>query len=380
MKKRITFFAFAAALAFCYSCSNDETIASQATSESNEISFRPLTNGVTRATSLNLASLQANGFYVTATYTSGHTAYFSDQCYKEEASNVWKPWTGSAYTHIYWPTGDDVLDFHAYAPSDAQLVVSNANVATLNGCPEYTVTPVPAAASQVDFIYATQTGKDQNDGSMPLTFTHKESQIGVKLLNSDGSLKFTVSEIAICNIAQSGVFKNRDASPTTATTMGWGDFGSVTSYSQTSLSITKDGVAEATDAGTTWILIPHALANPTTDGQYASSDNGAAYNGAYIKVKYKCQNKLNESVYYAGGAESWAEGIWPISTNSSATTWTPGYYYTYTIDLKGGGYYETNQAEPSGATLDRILNLNEITFATVTVSDWTGPNNTNVGM
>lgn len=250
----------------------------------------------------------------------------------------------------------------------------------LNGCPEYTVTPVSAAASQVDFIYATQTGKDQNDGSMPLTFTHKESQIGVKLLNSDGSLKFTVSEIAICNIAQSGVFKNRDASPTTATTMGWGDFGSVKSYSQTSLSITKDGVAEATDAGTTWILIPHALANPTTDGQYASSDNGAAYNGAYIKVKYKCQNKLNESVYYAGGAESWAEGIWPISTNSSATTWTPGYYYTYTIDLKGGGYYETNQAEPSGATLDRILNLNEITFATVTVSDWTGPNNTNVGM
>ena len=213
---------------------------------------------------------------------------------------------------------------------------------------------------------------------MPLAFSHKESQVGVKLLNSDGALKFTVSEVSICNIAQSGVFKNRDASPTTTTTMGWGDFGSVTSYSQTALDITKDGVVEATDAGTTWILIPHALAKPTTDGQYESSSDGATYNGAYIKVKYKCQNKTDNS-YYAGGAESWAEGIWPISTNASATTWTPGYHYTYTIDLKGGGYHETNQAEPSGTTLDRILNMNEITFATVTVSDWTS-SNSNVGM
>lgn len=375
--KKFLFFAAIAAISLA-SCSNDETIASQATSESNTISFRPLNNGMTRATSLNLASLQTNGFYVTATYTSGHTAYFADQCYKEETSNVWKPWNGSAYTHIYWPTGDDVLDFHAYAPSDAQLVVSNTNVATLNGCPEYTVTPATAAASQVDFIYATQTGKDQNDGSMPLAFSHKESQVGVKLLNSDGALKFTVSEVSICNIAQSGVFKNRDASPATTTTMGWGDFGSVTSYSQTALDITKDGVVEATDAGTTWILIPHALAKPTTDGQYENSSGGATYNGAYIKVKYKCQNKTDNS-YYAGGAESWAEGIWPISTNASATTWTPGYHYTYTIDLKGGGYHETNQAEPSGTTLDRILNMNEITFATVTVSDWTS-SNSNVGM
>ena len=72
--KKFLFFAAIAAISLA-SCSNDETIASQATSESNTISFRPLNNGMTRATSLNLASLQTNGFYVTATYTSGHTAY-----------------------------------------------------------------------------------------------------------------------------------------------------------------------------------------------------------------------------------------------------------------------------------------------------------------
>lgn len=375
------FFTFAVAVLALASCSSDETIASQATSESNEISFRPLNNGMTRATSLDITSLRSSGFYVTATFTSGHTAYFADQLYKEETSNVWKPYTGGAYTHIYWPTGSDVLDFHAYAPqatispSESQLMINNSNVTTLNGCPEYTVTPHVSASSQIDFIYASLTGKDQDDGSMPLTFGHMESQVGIKLSNTDGALKFTVSEVSICNVVESGVFKYRT---TPSSGMAWGDFGGPDEYAQTGLSITKDGVQSATDAGTTWILIPHALAKPTTDGQYEGTVDLSTYAGAYIKVKYKCQNKQDNS-YYAGGTDSWVEGIWPISTNASPATWAPGTHYTYTIDLKGGGYYEKNQAEPSGATLDRILNLNEITFATVTVSDWT-PSNSIVGM
>ena len=373
--KKFFFFAAIAAIGLA-SCSSDETIASQATNASNEISFRPLNNGMTRATSLDITSLRSSGFYVTATFTSGHTAYFADQLYKEETSNVWKPYTGSAYTHIYWPTGSDVLDFHAYAPADddTQLNVSNSNVTSLNGCPEYTVVPAVSASSQIAFIYATLTGKDQNDGSLPLTFGHMESQVGIKLSNTDGALIFTVSEVSICNVVESGVFKYRT---TPSSGMAWGDFGGLDEYAQKGLSITKDGVQSATDAGTTWILIPHTLAKPTTDSQYASSSDGAAYEGAYIKVKYKCQNKTDNS-YYAGGAETWVEGIWPISTNASATTWASGTHYTYTIDLKGGGYYETNKAD-TDAGLDRILNLNEITFATVTVSDWT-PSNSTVGM
>ncbi len=355
-------------------CTSDETVTSHATSEANEISFRALNNGVTRATSLNLASLQANGFYVTATYTSGHTAYFADQLYKQESSNVWKPYTGEAYTHIYWPTGSDVLDFHAYAPADddAQLNVSNSNVTTSNGCPEYTVTPHVSASSQIDFIYASLTSKDQADGTLPLNFNHMESQVGIKLSNSDGALKFTVSEVSICNVVRSGIYKNRNASPSTATTMAWEDFGEPRAYAQTGLSITKDGVQSATDAGTTWILIPHALAKPAEghDGEYAGSAALSTYAGAYIKVKYKCQNKQDNSYYAGGDGDNWVEGIWPISTNASAATWDPGTHYTYTIDLKGGGYYEQNQAD-TDANLDRILNLNEITFATVTVSDWT---------
>lgn len=384
--KKYFFLAAIAVLALA-SCSSDETIASQANSEANEISFRPLMNNVTRASSIDAGSgingLQTIGFYVTATKTSDHSVYFSDQLYKMQSANLWKPYntSSSSYIHIYWPTGENVLDFHAYAPvatiypSTSQLMINNTSVGTLNGCPEYTVTPSLSASSQIDFIYATITDQDKDNGSMPLTFAHKESQVGVQLKNTDPALNFTVSEVSICNIKKSGVFKYRT---TPSTGMAWGDLGEKDDYGQTGLSITKNGEQIATLAGETWILIPQGLATPTTDGEYTSSSEYATYNGAYIKVKYKCQNNADNS-YYAGSAESWVEGIWPISTNASATTWAPGYNYTYTIDLKGGGYYKQNDNSGTAA-LKRILNLSEITFATVTVSNWTSGGTTDVGM
>lgn len=383
MKKRITFFAFAAALAFCYSCSNDETVATNDNAASNEISFRALTNGVTRAADIDAGTgtngLKTIGFYVTAAFTTATpTLYFADQHYKlaSTSPDVWKPTddNGTNWKTIYWPDGSDVLDFHAYAPATGtQLSVTNTNIGSLNGCPEYTVTPAAttnatSADSQIDFIYATLTNKDNADGSMNINFNHKESKISINLKNTDAALTITVSEVALCNIAQSGIFKNRDATDaTTNTNMTWGDFGSVTTYYQTLASATTYTSSAA--AGSSWILIPHTLASPTSVGKYVSSSDGAAYNGAYIRVKMKVQSATNASVYYAGaasGANEYVSAIWPISA-----TWAAGTHYTYTIDLKGGGYYETNQASPSGDDLDRVLNLHEITFADVTVTDWT---------
>lgn len=390
MKKKLLILAVAGlALA---ACSSDETVASQATSEANAISFRPLMNNVTRATPLVPQDLSSSeGFFVTATFTTdGGSLYFSDKQYKKKTVDPynWAPWnnsTSSFYT-IYWPnTTADVLDFHAYArhqTKSSQLSVDNTYVSSENGCPRYTVTPAAEAANQIDFVYATLVNQDYQNTNMELTFGHKESQVGVKLYNSDNELKFTVSEVSICNIVSSGTFKNRDNSPATTTTMGWGDFDfeNLTNYSQTGLNIQHYNQTVAADAGTTWILIPHTLAKPVNDGQYVSAETNEVYGGAYIKVKYKCQSNINQDIYYAGGSSSWVEGIWPISDNINTTTWVAGTHYTYTIDLAGGGYYERNQATPSGATLDRILNLNPITFATVTVSGWGDPSNTNVNM
>jgi hypothetical protein len=342
-------------------------------------------NNVTRATSLTTTDFSggSTSFYVTATYATAHTAYFSNQEFKWNSTNsIYEPYTGTAFTTIYWPTSN--LDFHAYACNGAasQVTVSNTAVANENGCPQYTVTPNTAAANQTDFVYATLTNQAPNTGNMALTFGHKESQIGVVLKNTDAALKITVSEVAICNIAQSGVFKNRNASPSTATTMEWGEFGAVTNYVQ---SITAAVFTDAAAAGTTWILIPHTLATPTSgnDGKYSSSALNATYPGAYIRVKMKIQSASDNSVYYAGaatGANEYVSAIWPISTYAQPTTWAAGTYYTYTIDLAGGGYHESNQATPGGDALDRVLDLHAITFATVTVSGWGGPQNTNVTM
>ena len=392
MKKNLLILAVAGlALA---SCSNDETVAVNQ-SDANAISFLPNVNGVTRAADIDAGTgangLKTIGFYVTAAHTTATpTLYFADQHYKLASTgpDVWKPTddNGSSWKTIYWPDGSDVLDFHAYAPvTGTQLVVSNTNIGTLNGCPEYTVTPAAttdatSADSQIDFIYATLTDKDNADGSMNLAFNHEESKISINLKNTDAALTITVSEVALCNIVPSGTFKNRDASPSTSTTMGWGDFGSpLTTYYQTLASATTYTTSAA--AGSSWILIPHTLAKPTTDGKYTGSTTGDGYDGAYIRVKMKVQSATDANVYYAGaasGANQYVSAIWPISKNSSATTWAAGTHYTYTIDLKGGGYYETNQ--DSGTDLDRVLNLHEITFATVTVSDWTDGGNTDVGM
>jgi len=381
MKKSL-FILATAALVFA-SCNNDVKIDENKTlDDANEIAFQPVVTRVKRAPAAadqDATSLVTSGFYVTAAFTtSTPTLYFADQHYMRASTgpDVWKPTddNGSSWKTIYWPVGSDVLDFHAYSPvSGGQLSVSNANIGTLNGCPEYTVTPAATtnattADTQIDFIYATLTDKDQADGSMNIEFGHKESKISLNLKNTDAALIITVSEVAFCNIAQSGVFKNRDAAPSTTTTMEWGNFGALTTYYQTLAPATIYTTQAA--AGSSWILIPHTLAKPTTDGEYTGSTTGDGYNGAYIRVKLKVQSATNASVYFAGDADNYVSAIWPISTNASATTWAAGTHYTYTIDLKGGGYYEKNQATPSGATLDRVLDLHEITFATVSVSDW----------
>ena len=60
-------------------------------------------------------------------------------------------------------------------------------------------------------------------------------------------------------------------------------------------------------------------------------------------------------------SERWC--CWPV-----AISWTPGYKYTYTIDLAGGGYEETNvDGDPE---LDPVLGGQEIIFVGCTVDAW----------
>ena len=83
-------------------------------------------------------------------------------------------------------------------------------------------------------------------------------------------------------------------------------------------------------------------------------------------VKLKIRNNDSAGTIIADdGADGAFWAIWPIG----GYNWEPGKKYTYTIDLAGGGYYETNQ--DADADLDPILEGAEIKFVSVSVDGWT---------
>ena len=106
--------------------------------------------------------------------------------------------------------------------------------------------------------------------------------------------------------------------------------------------------SESTDESLNMILIPQTLTAATA---YASAATDAKPNGSYIALKMVIKNNTTagETVADATANDKWA--MWPIG----GYNWEPGKKYTYTIDLAGGGYYETNQ---------------DTEFATVTVDGW----------
>ena len=367
MKKNLFILAVAAfALA---SCSNDDTVAENVSfNESNAISFRTSVNGVTRAADQSASTLQTNGFYVTARQnpTSGEASTYFD--------NVWFKYTSGTYnseTKYYWPS-DGTLDFFAYAPAtDAQL--NRTNYTT------FTVTPATTAATQVDFLYANTDGKTkagpyktETYGSLgvPLNFRHAESKIIIKLKNTNANLTFTVGDVAIGNVKGSGVFTYADASNTDAhndgnlTTAEWNvASASNATYTQTVTSGSAYSTSSEAQAGVDLILIPQALSVATAYANEGTAAVNDPFNGAFITVQIKVQN-TNNNAYVVGGADTFVTAMWPLT----ALTWTPGYAYTYTVDLAGGGYYTTNQ--DTNEDLDPILENAVIKFVDVTVDEW----------
>lgn len=369
MKKRITFFAFAVALAFCYSCSNDETVAMNQ-NDSNAISFTPLVTGVTRAQTINATELQTQGFNVTAIINGGSTAYFTAEDFS------WNS-TSSAYTSAtkhYWPS-EGSLDFYAYSPISATYVGTGKQIVKTD-YKTFDVTPSATPSEQVDFVYANTNAKTKGtDGKVTtLNFRHAESNIVIQLKNTATDLKFTVKDVAIGYILPTAQFaytgSTDGTTPVTNTDAasgyyltGWGTpTGTRTSYSQTAGTTAYAAGASASALTSNMILIPQTIVAATTYVGGEGSDKDE-FHGAYISVELKIQDTSDH--YIAGTSSTYVTAMWPLT----AITWLPGHKYTYTVDLKGGGYYTTNQGTTDNA-LDPILAGAEIMFASVTVDEW----------
>ena len=379
------FFLAAIAAVGLASCSSDETIASQATSESNEISFRPLMNNVTRAADINATTLETVGFYVSARKHSGDTEYFSDVAYTTYADvSGTKTWTSP--DKQYWPSDDSELDFYAYSPQ-ATGDGHNAQITAHSTYKTFTVQPSTNISEQVDLIFANANQKKKSTNGttgIGLNFRHTGAKIVCKVKNTSTSLVFGVEGWKVGYLSPSGTFTYADSntdgknsgSGTTLTFGQWGSWAAAsiaTEYSSTfskvdiaAKVVSPEDVHETTLSGE-MILVPQTLTKAT---DYASTANEAKLNGSFIAVKLYILNNVNSELVAGGGATGspttiWA--IWPIG----GYNWEPGKKYTYTIDLAGGGYYEKNDNNGSSDDLIPLIDGSEIKFVDVTVDDWT---------
>ena len=352
-------------------CSSNETI------EVNEnkgdlISFRPIVKGVTRAADADLSS-DATSFNVEA-FNTGTTEnpYFSNVTFTNSGG------TFTSATKYYWPTNN--LDFYAYSPiSSGQFVKTDYKT--------FTITPSATVSEQVDFIYANTNnkGKGSTGEVTTLNFRHAGAKIAVKVKNSAPNLKFEISGWKLGYLDNTATFTYGDANTDTqaGAQLAFSDWSENTTQSADntySTEFTANAIAasqstayflgnagtpstSATDENLNMILIPQTLTAATA---YASAATDAKPNGSYIALKMVIKNNTTagETVADATANDKWA--MWPIG----GYNWEPGKKYTYTIDLAGGGYYETNQ-EGTDGNLDPILEGAEIKFASVTVDGWT---------
>lgn len=362
MKK--TIFLAIVAVAAMASCTNSEII--ETINEGNAIKFEAFLHKATRATETTIANL--GQFTVTAKQASADADYITKQTVSVSTTGVC-----SDYGTYYWPTDGSTLDFFAWGPSTNTQIVADAS----NYWNTFTVTPSTTVASQVDFVFARTQGNkaDNATAGVAFNFRHAQSQIMVKVKNTNANLKFAVTNWKVVNVASSGTYTNAAASTNGSGKLAasaWSDNDDYTaSYTDAGLASGSakivSGVASA-DAVTgfnSMILIPQTVTASADAYETASAD--AALNGSYIALKMTIMNKENDAVI---AAEQWC--CWPVKFS-----WAPGYKYTYVIDLAQGGYNETNNND-GDADLDPVLENSKIIFATVTVDSWTDETEKNV--
>ena len=357
-------------------CSSDETVAVNQ-NDSDAITFRPIVNGTTRAADIDAGSgtygLQTLGFTVFANVGSSETNYFPETAF------TYSDGTYTSGTKYYWPSSG-TLDFFAY-----QYSQSAYNTVTHTALTKaFTVTPSATAANQTDLVVACTTGKSKasNSAGVTLNFRHAESKITVQLKNTSTTLKVTVKDVAIGYLNTTGTYTYSGSTTNTDTDHAseylkfadWTAKSGTGSYTQTATTTSYTSATATAALPESFILIPQAL---TTATAYSGTTPrvgdtpGSPFNGAFITVELKIQNATTDA-YIVGGGENYVTALWPLP----AGTWNPGYHYTYTVDLAGGGYYPDNR--DTNTDLDPILGGAEIKFVDVTVDSWSDQTNINV--
>jgi len=347
--KKLFFFAIAAlGLA---ACSNDEVVEMN---ENNAITFRTLANGMTRAADItNAADISTINVYATKASTPA-TVYFANEVFTG-------PTTYTSTAKHYWPSYN--LDFYAWSANSVTNGDARSQVSP-SAYNSYVVTPSTTASEQADFIYASVSNVAQASSTtgVALAFTHKESRILVKVMNTAADLSFEVTGWKLGFMVPNGTWNGSawtSLGTATASTIYTSDF-------TTSAQTINYHASNTTALTGSQIMIPQSITAPIA---YASTDADAKITGPFIGIEYKATNTTAGEVMQN---KIW--GIWPIPT--IAAGWEAGKQYTYIIDLADGGYFETNQGS-TDENFDPIFGGKLIKFVSLTITDWVTDLNSN---
>jgi len=371
MKKNNLLILAVAALGFA-ACANDETTAvNEKLAESNAISFRANVTGNMRSaditkgesgTPAGTVGLKTIGFWVTAKYSTTENNESADD-YFDNAHYVYNS-TNDSYTcadKYYWPS-EKYLNFYAYAPEAGNDLSGGIQ---RNSYKSFTIKPDQTASTDVqkDFVYASTMNqtKAANSTGVALQFHHAQSKVSLKVKNSSATMDFTITgNIQVCNVKRQGKFDYTGIEAGKLKSIDWNTLSDEGNYTQAQLVSAFAANASASKAINDLILVPQDI---TPASAYSGTTEGSGIStgsGSYILIPITIKQKNTSIVIYSGNA------IWPLPD----VDWVPGNHYTYTVDLAGGGYKDTN-SDDGDTDLDPVLEGSEIIFTTVSVDEWT---------
>lgn len=326
------------------------------------ISFRPLTNNMTKAA--NAAGLKTSFesgdvFNVYAAHNG--SKYFQDNFTSDGA-------TFSSTNKYYWPS--DVATNHV-------TFTAIWGATQKADTPGYIDDFAPAAAvdSQKDVLVARHESSTK-ESPVTMNFRHVLSQIFVKAQNTNPNLEVQVYNVRVGYISTTGDFDYDKTSAGAATDAAgyvpqakWTNVAAVASnkYDQAAtLTLTGTTAASNLSSFTPWLLLPQNMVTAATGYNTATTSvvdpTSPDLATSYIALDMEIRNNSTGKPVIV--ARQWC--YWPISTD-----WNPGYKYTYTIDVAGGGYQPTDTVGDD-KTLDPVLSGAVIVFdPACTIDAWT---------
>ena len=375
MKK--VYFAAAGLAVLLGSCSQDE-IAGLGTSESNEIKYSVVANGLTRADAIYHNNGKPASFNVSATTTQDGSkkVYIADDVIENAATGGTGKWTNTTGTR-YWP--ESAVDFYAHVNGDG---VFNLN----GGAPTFKDFTVDATvADQKDLLYAVKTGQtrtadaDQDADPVTLNFRHALSQIVFNARNDSKNLSVKIDGIKVLNVGNKSTYTFPTASTDPnvadastdnrgATTGSWGAVEGKTTYGVTLSSAVSvvgktdgsgkavkgdlvDLTSGAAQTGLAMLLMPQ-----TTTAWKNETEAMNSTAGSYLLVKCAIVNEPGGDVADEDKVVLWGEedGSTKELAIPIAFNWAEGKKYIYTLVFgNGNGGYDPE--DPDNPDPDPVL-------------------------